>query len=873
MSDSRPVGEAARPPPRGRDVQLQIPTPLREFFARTIGEADGNEVYFLGKVRWDEKNDELAVLHEVDVMARGGRTSVNAIIDRAERWDIAFHNHPSGVLEPSDADMSVAHELANRSVGFAILSNDATRCYLVIPPYRKERARLVDADDVRRVFSEDGPLAEQLEDYELREGQLQMALSVAESLNQNHVLAAEAGTGVGKSFAYLVPAILWAKANERRVIVSTGTIHLQEQLVSKDLPFLRKVLEQPFRYTLIKGRGNYACRRKVAELADEFAQPSFANDSEEIDALRDLVGWAQADADGSRSSLAWIPERDVWERVMSETDRSLKQECEHYNECFFYSAKRRSFQADILVVNHALLFSDLAVRRETQNYQFDLILPAYDRVIFDEAHHLEDAASSHLGLRFTRYGMRQRLSRIRSPRSARRGVIPNLTRRLTDYGDPVAAKGIRNAYSTFAERGEAIEEHFLDIEDRLQADFLDGKLTADGAPKSTEDGAIEAVKVRFQGLESAVPFWEFAVEKLKAVQGELSAILRFNERALMSLRASTVSEQRKKSLLLELTSIESRLEGALSEIGTFCHLEDGEQVRWLSIRDAGGFSGAGALGCHAAPVRVDEILRDSLYDSMKSTVLTSATLCVNGKIDFFGDRLGLALLPESKFRFAQFASPFKYKEQVLTVVPADFPSPLSAEYTRSLPGAVYEILRASRGQAFVLFTSYSSLRRAYAKLEGPLRSLGFEPLMQGTTDRSSLLAQFKSKEGSVLFGTDSFWEGVDVKGDALRCVIITRLPFRVPSEPLQQARMEELQRRGRHPFSHFTVPQAVLKFKQGFGRLIRSTQDRGVVAVLDQRLLSKPYGKTFLQSLPETRRVTAPMRECVASVAEFFGHR
>jgi ATP-dependent DNA helicase DinG len=252
-------------------------------------------------------------------------------------------------------------------------------------------------------------------------------------------------------------------------------------------------------------------------------------------------------------------------------------------------------------------------------------------------------------------------------------------------------------------------------------------------------------------------------------------------------------------------------------------------------------------------------------------VLTSATLCVAGKVDFLAGRLGFADLAPDRFHFGNFPSPFDFRRQALTVVPTDFPPPDSVAYPSRIPGAVYELVRASRGRAFVLFTSYSLLRKAHAALEEPLRALGLRPLAQGEAQRSELLARFRSSMNAVLFGTDSFWEGVDVKGRALECVIITRLPFRVPTEPLQEARMEELAARGIHPFMNFTVPQAVLKLKQGFGRLVRSTTDRGVVAVLDQRILTKPYGRVFLESLPETRLVTAPLQEVVAEVERFLG--
>ena len=353
------------------DIRLVIPPPVRESLAAAIDQAGGNEVFFLARLAWEDEGSVRVA--EVDVAARGNRSAVPAIIRRAEEWDLAIHNHPSGRLEPSEADFAVAHELANREVGFAIIDNRAERHYLVVSPFRKPPPgpQPVDPAEVEAVFGSGGPLAAALKDYEARAGQVAMAREVAEALNGNRVVALEAGTGVGKSFGYLVPSILWAVLNRSRVIVSTNTINLQEQLIGKDLPFLERTLKLKFKYALIKGRGNYACKRKLAEIEKEGVGDLFEKE-DEARQLRELIAWAKKAREGSLAELGAPPPDRVWEKAMSETDKSLKVLCPFYGECFYYQAKREAFKADIVVVNHHLFFADLAVRRVIGNYQIDL---------------------------------------------------------------------------------------------------------------------------------------------------------------------------------------------------------------------------------------------------------------------------------------------------------------------------------------------------------------------------------------------------------------------------------------------------------------------------------------------------------------------
>ncbi len=859
------------------DFKLIIPENKREFLVETIREAGGNEVFFLGKVEWGKEEDS-ATLGELDVLARGNSVSAPAIIQGAEKWDIAIHNHPSGGLTPSEADISVASELGNRQVGFAIIDNQAERCYLVVPPLRSTPIQDIDPNLVENHFNEGGALDETLTEaegkgsYQARRGQIELAKDIALALNQNRIVACEAGTGVGKSFAYLIPSILWATANKRRVIVSTNTINLQEQLIQKDLPFLSKALDVEFTYALIKGRGNYACIRKAEELRGETA--NLFDDEQFSEQLSDLLSWVGKTEDGSRSDLAMTPSPQVWDHVMSETDKSLKVKCDHYSKCFYYKAKREAFKADILIVNHHLFFADLALRRETDNYQYDMLLPAYDRVVFDEAHHLEDVASAHLGHSFTQEGVQQRMGRLVSKNNQKKGVLPNLARQLRKEGAAPAAETIETKFiPEVPDIAQRIEDAFDELVYYLEQ-FEENFRSERGSQELREgDDRPTNFVIRLTGEVEQVELSQAMGERLDTIHEQLTRLSRLNVRALQALKASGGLEaKRKDSLMLELSSLSTRLERLMETVLFFRDDHDKKNVKWLEVRPSRRRREEfqNRLRLASSPVRVSKILKESVYEPMKSVVMTSATLSISGHASFYEDRVGLRGLPDDRYHFQEFQSPFHYPSQALLLLPEDLPDPRSPEFEINTHRAIYRIIERLKGRTFVLFTSYASLIRAHERLEPEFTKMGVRILRQGEQGRTELLEAFKGHPNSVLFGTDSFWEGVDVKGEALECVVITKLPFRVPTEPVQIARVEELESRGISPFPHYTVPQAILKFKQGFGRLIRTDKDRGVVFVLDSRILQKSYGQKFIKSLPPANRIRGTFKYCVQKMETFF---
>ncbi|HYD50442.1 MAG TPA: helicase C-terminal domain-containing protein, partial [Terriglobales bacterium] len=761
-----------------------------------------------------------------------------------------------------EADVAIASALGNNGVGSYIVDNDASRVYALVEPLRPAISKPLGRDTVA-LLEPGGAVAARLEGYEHRPQQLRMLDSVAAAFNEDAVLTVEAGTGTGKSLAYLLPAIQWSLDNKERVIVSTHTINLQEQLIAKDLPFLIAKAGLKCTTALVKGRGNYLCQRKAAQLEQ---QGKMLIEDDLQRELTEVLAWAKRSKDGSLSDLPVRPRPEVWEQVISENDNCLRSRCPHYDTCFFYSARRSAAKADIVVVNHHLLMADLALRHELGSYSQNAILPPAPRMILDEAHHLEDVATSYFGLRLSLAAIERIFSRLRSPRAGERGVLPVLEMAL----DSVQSPDERVVAAAAARR---VEEHFIPRRLSLMADaeqtFLE--LTVQVAKTLGREVPLNASeKLRVGPALRRQPFWgqlDNGLRRLAVAFGDYA-----DELERLSERLDAIVDRVDKQvlyLLTELGALRGRLAAISSGLLEFLGTDDDVTCRWLELRHRA--RGGLTLGLHGAPIRVGPLLRKALFDAFPTTVMTSATLAVSQRFDYFHERVGASEIdkPERR-RSLLIDSPFDFEQQAVLAVPRDIPEPTDAKFEISLRDSLRAILAASGGGTFVLFTAYGLLNRMVTQLEPELRAAGFSVLKQGQSNRQWLLQRFVQQPKAVLFATDSFWEGVDVRGDALRCVVITRLPFRVPTKPIEQARVEELQRRGGDPFSDHALPQAVIKLKQGFGRLIRSRTDRGAVVLLDSRVVRKAYGRVFLASLPPARRLIAPATEVYSELQKFF---
>jgi ATP-dependent DNA helicase DinG len=636
-----------------------------------------------------------------------------------------------------------------------------------------------------------GAIARRLPGYEARTEQLQMAGAVARAIDDRTHLMVEAGTGVGKSFAYLVPAILAAAEAGKKVVVSTHTISLQEQLLQKDLPFLRAVMPQEFTAVLVKGRSNYISLRRMeaaaARAGSVFQYP------DEFDQLSAIRAWSRSTEDGSRSDLDFRPLPAVWDAVASENGNCLGRKCPRYKDCFYFQARRRMWSANILVVNHALFLSDLALRAAGASF-----LPDYEVAIFDEAHTLEAVAGEHLGLKVTSGQFEYTLGRLFNDRTGK-GLLA-----FHDLDD--AMRQVQRV--RFAAR-----------------DFFD-----DVADWQARHGASNG------RLRKPVAWPDTVCEELRKLS---SAIGR---------GADTVDADEQR---IELVAMQDRCDVLAGSLQAWIGQTLEESVYWIEVE--GGARRKVTLSC--APLDVGPTLRRDLWGRVPTCVLTSATLCIGAppKFDFVKARLGL-----SRCEGLQLGSPFDYPKQVTIHLPKGLPDPSERpdEFEKRAIEAIPHYLEKTKGKAFVLFTSYRMLQAATSALAPWFaeRNIALYAQSDGLP-RSKMVEAFKADVDSVIFGADSFWQGVDVPGEALSNVIIVRLPFSVPSHPLLEARLEAIRRRGGNPFVEHQVPEAVIKLKQGFGRLIRSKADRGIVVILDPRVLTKPYGRTFLGSLPECPRV------------------
>ena len=857
-----------------------------EALRTAIAEVDGDEVFAIGEVA-----DGRVV--SVEVTCRGTEDRVPALLGRPRAGQVVIHNHPSGNLQPSEADLQLAGRYGEDGVGVVIVDNGVTRSRWVVEPHSSTPTP-VDPAAVEQVFR--GALPRVMPGHEPRSAQVEMAVEVARALSDGHVAILEAGTGTGKSLAYLVPAALWARANDGKVVVATHTLTLQGQLASSDLPVLEKA-RLPVKWATLRGRGNYLCRRKLEEAALEVGvdpspmtgsaprarDPDAADQSERRRVLEALIRAAAA-GEGHRQALQFTVDPEVWEDVRSDHEQTLRARCPHFDRCFYYSARRTAAEAQLLVVNHHLVLADLHIKAESGG---DGILPKFDRLVLDEGHHLEGAATSLLRDQLTARSITRAIARLMGSKR-RKGSLQRLYRRFGSKTSPLP---------------ELDRERFK----RTSGALLSLLPKAKAATQSTLEGVASALLAeqnaprRLNAHLRADPLWESSVAPaLQDLSGVLSKVTLLLDRLGDLLDGLTPAERLKEPQpVFELTRVHRLLGGHTRLCSSF--LQDPSEaeateavVRWFER--ARSRSGPPTAVLVAAPLEVGPVLQRTVFDPLAATVITSATLAVRGSFDHYRSRVGLqppAPAPDSDREDIElddilgdlsslddpigddpvhthiFPSPFDYPRQAMLGLPRDLPPPEAPEWAAVIARATTAALHVARGGAFVLCTSFAMVDHLHAHARDKLGDR-MVLLRQGEMGRTRLLQRFKEAGDAVLFGTDSFWEGVSVKGDALRLVVIPRLPFRVPTEPIQQARAELLRSRGLDPFRAHQLPESVLRLRQGFGRLIRTRTDRGAVLILDRRIHDRWYGRVFLSSLPPATRTTGPTRAVLRTVRDFL---
>jgi len=691
-------------------------------------------------------------------------------------------------------------------------------------------------------------LKELLPAYEAREGQNQMFDEVLQSLDQDSHLMVEAGTGTGKSLGYLLPALYYGLRESKKIVVSTHTIQLQEQLRQRDLPMLSQVLPVPFRAAVFKGRSNYMCLRKFENRVSE---PAYALSSEEAVHRAAMIVWLSETETGEGEELNLGRAKEEWDAVASDAASCLNRSCPWFHKCFYHRARNEANKADLVITNHALVFTDMRAEHR--------LLPAYDQLIVDEAHHLEETASQHLG-RKTGYNSLA-VPLLRLWKDARTGLIPQLQSALANVQHVQSPAWLETAEAMIPRVGE-IRETWERWMEALFA-LISGQAAAD------ETGSLS---LRLKSTDLPAGWTAIGVDAENVIL-RISDFVRPMEKLIADIREES-DEYALQGLLTDLGGVVKDVAAVRSDLQAFIGLAETDYVYWAEAHYQ--YRGR-SVWMYAVPADVSGLLKEGLFDRKSSVVMTSATLTVDKSFQYVKEQLGLSQSEaEGRLRTAQVPSPFRYRQQALLLIPRDFPAIRGrdgeAAFVRALTDSLRDMALTIGGRMLVLFTSYRMLKSVYGPLQEALEPSGIEVLGQGISglSRSRLTKQFKERPATVLLGTSSFWEGIDLPGDSLTCLAIVRLPFQPPNHPVLEAKSEKLEAEKQNPFMKLSLPHAVIRFKQGFGRLVRTATDRGIVILYDTRVIDTRYGKYFLYSLPGPKMEHLPTSLMADRVREWL---
>ena len=802
-----------------------------KYIRSEIASSNENEVFFVGEINHDGK------VTSVSVGSRGNLHSVPVNQDLKRKGSVLIHNHPGEILTPSDADLSVAAVSSENAQGFYIINNDVTEIYVVVEPVLPKVIKKLDVDDAAFYISKDGPLAKINENFEERLSQIELLKNIAKTFNQNKTGVFEAGTGVGKSYAYLIPSILWAVQNNERVVISTGTINLQQQLCLKDIPQAIKITGKPVKFILMKGRQNYICKRRLQDALN--SKDLFENN----DDLDRIAQWQDSCDSGSKSELSFLPSESVWNRINSESDACMALRCPYYSQCFVMKVKKEASAANILVVNHHLLFADIESRLHGAGYDDAVVLPPYKRIIFDEAHGIETAATSFFSESFNRFKILKPLNLLyRKKKNSAMGFL---------FSVSMLSKEEEKSFQAY-QMISKIKSDLTNLE-TLALDLCIQENNLWLNPLTFRN--FQPVLSMCQTLAKDISvFTSLVLEVLDGVPEDDRDIPYFWETKVLNRRLSDYSvilndffmweEKPDKVFWLQKKNLPSDMQ------------KDDELNFYINFIET--------------PLDIAPLMNQGIFEPMDSVVCTSATLKTGRDFSYWLRHNGLYFSDSDEVLQGEFFSPFPYKENMIFLVPKDIPFPDEPDFQIYVENVLKNLILKAKGRTLVLFTSYESLRLSYNNIFSTMLANGIKLLRQGSDDNARILKNFKDDVSSVLFATDSFWQGVDVPGESLSQVIIVKLPFTVPNDPVFKARSEAIRKKGGNSFMELSVPEAIIKFRQGVGRLIRKNTDKGTVVVLDRRIYEKQYGSLFLANVPECKKYYEPVSKILDIIEEFL---
>jgi len=802
-----------------------------------IREAGESEVFAILS-----KSNPSTLFDLVNIACRGTKVEVPALLSRTHPGEMTLHNHPSGQLTPSQADLRMASLFGEEGIGSMIVDNQVLKAYVIVEPYVAAKLEPVSEEEIIDIFKEEGRLSGALDGYETREGQREMAQRISESFHKGSITAIEAGTGTGKSLAYLVPALLWSKINRKRVLIATKTIALQEQLLYKDIPIAKKVVKDAPETALIKGRSNYVCKRKLQDIELDQMEFEFGEETKSLKSeLQAISDWVHQHPSGDRSELPFQPTQDAWEAVQSDSDMCLGSSCPFYQESPFYQSRRQAAKAGVLIVNQALLFTDLALRMTTGNYKASAIIPPYFTIILDEAHSIEDVATDHFGSRISSFGIRKTLGKFISSKN-NKGLLDKLHKRAMRYLAMDFAKSLEENVVHI----QSLRDSFLfklgEFTDLLHESFNTSRYKK--LQVHLDQSVLHSDKLNPLRIEA---------EELASLNLQLSAMLKSVLDTGVDALAHKAEDM--ESFFIEFRARLTRFSDLAGTFKRFASKEIEEQVQWLTLIVWKGRRSE--FHYQVSPIDVSSLLVKALFDPFHSVIATSATLNLKDEFDFYRTRSGMAQIEKKTVEFFDFPSPFPLSRLASFVIPDYIPLPTHPDYPQYIKDCILSLAKAGNGGTLVLFTSYALLYKMASLCETDLSKMGVELLVQGRDPRPTLVQRLTSTHG-VLFGTDTFWEGIDLRGESLTKVLISKLPFRQLGDPVFEARSKKIKDAGGNDFKDFALPLALLKFKQGVGRLVRSHTDRGIVVVTDPRITRKYYGKKFFAMASELPKVNVP---------------